>query len=91
VEKTRGAVNSPVKLTIVRGPEKEVKEFTIVRDLIRVHSNYRMAESVRAPKGNLPGGIALVRTANCWRLATSSARRSMFSMERPSSGWANKP
>ena len=38
VEKMRGAINSPVKLKIVRGPKKEVKEFTIVRDLIRVQS-----------------------------------------------------
>ena len=34
----RGAINSPVKLKIVRGPKKEVKDFTIVRDLIRVQS-----------------------------------------------------
>jgi carboxyl-terminal processing protease len=38
VEKMRGAINSPVKLKIVRGPKKEVKDFTIVRDLIRVQS-----------------------------------------------------
>jgi carboxyl-terminal processing protease len=38
VEKMRGAINSPVKLKVVRGPKKEVKDFTIVRDLIRVQS-----------------------------------------------------
>jgi len=38
VEKMRGAINSPVKLKIVRGPKKEVKDYTIVRDLIRVQS-----------------------------------------------------
>src|SRR5208282_4512017 len=38
VEKMRGAINSPVKLKIVRGPKKEVKDFTIVRDLIHVQS-----------------------------------------------------
>ncbi|MBV8105785.1 MAG: S41 family peptidase [Hyphomicrobiales bacterium] len=38
VEKMRGAINSPVKLKIVRGPKKEVKEFSVVRDLIRVQS-----------------------------------------------------
>src|SRR5271156_5601488 len=38
VEKMRGAINSPVKLKIVRGPKKDVKEFTVVRDLIRVQS-----------------------------------------------------
>ena len=38
VEKMRGAINSPVRLKVVRGPKKEVKEFTIVRDLIRVQS-----------------------------------------------------
>jgi carboxyl-terminal processing protease len=38
VEKMRGAINSPVKLKIVRGPKKDVKDFTIVRDLIRVQS-----------------------------------------------------
>jgi carboxyl-terminal processing protease len=36
VGKMRGAINSPVKLKVVRGPKKEVKEFTIVRDLIHV-------------------------------------------------------
>ncbi len=34
----RGAVNSPVKLKVLRGPKKEAKEFTIVRDLIKVTS-----------------------------------------------------
>src|SRR5271163_1439046 len=34
----RGAINSPVRLKVVRGPKKENKEFTIVRDLIRVQS-----------------------------------------------------
>src|SRR5271157_1681140 len=38
VEKMRGAINSPVKLKIVRGPKKEVKDFTLVRDLIKVQS-----------------------------------------------------
>jgi uncharacterized caspase-like protein/membrane-associated protease RseP (regulator of RpoE activity) len=34
VEKMRGAVGSPVKLRIARGPTQEVKEFTVVRDTI---------------------------------------------------------
>jgi len=38
VEKMRGAINSPVKLKVVRGPKKEAKDFTIVRELIRVQS-----------------------------------------------------
>src|SRR3974390_679141 len=38
VEKMRGAINSPVKLKILRGPKKETKDFTIVRDLIKVQS-----------------------------------------------------
>src|SRR5574337_175854 len=38
VEKMRGPINSPVKLKVVRGPKKEVKDFTIVRDLIHVQS-----------------------------------------------------
>jgi len=38
VEKMRGAINSPVKLKVIRGPKKDVKDFTIVRDLIRVQS-----------------------------------------------------
>ena len=38
VEKMRGAVNSAVKLKIVRGPKKEVKDLSIVRDLIKVQS-----------------------------------------------------
>ena len=37
-DKMHGAINSSVKLKIVRGPNKEAKEFTIVRDLIRVQS-----------------------------------------------------
>ena len=38
VEKMRGSINSAVKLKIVRGPKKEAKDFTIVRDLIHVQS-----------------------------------------------------
>ena len=38
VDKMRGAINSPVKLKIARGPNKEVKDFTIVRELITVQS-----------------------------------------------------
>src|SRR5579862_6375280 len=38
VEKMRGSINSPVKLKIVRGPKKDVKDITIVRDLIHVQS-----------------------------------------------------
>jgi carboxyl-terminal processing protease len=38
VDKMRGAVNSPVKLKIMRGASKEVKEFKIVRDVIKVQS-----------------------------------------------------
>ena len=59
VEKMRGVINTPVKLKIVRGPKKEVKEFTIVRDLIRVQSVFRrVGEPVRAPSGKLPFRIA---------------------------------
>ena len=38
VDKMRGSINSPVKLKILRGAKKEVKDFTIVRDLIHVQS-----------------------------------------------------
>ncbi|MGD0639761.1 MAG: S41 family peptidase [Roseiarcus sp.] len=38
VDKMRGAVNSPVRLKILRGASKEVKEFKIVRDVIKVQS-----------------------------------------------------
>ena len=38
VDKMRGAVNSAVKLKIVRGASKESKEFKIVRDVIKVQS-----------------------------------------------------
>src|SRR6202142_4495727 len=31
VDKMRGAINSPVKLKITRGPKKEVKDFTVAR------------------------------------------------------------
>ena len=59
VEKMRGVINTPVKLKIVRGPKKEVKEFTIVRDLIRVQSVFRrVGEPVRAPSGLRPFGIS---------------------------------
>jgi WD40 repeat protein len=59
VEKMRGAVNLPIKLTIVRGPTKEVKEFTIVRDLIRIQSVFRrVGEPVRASSGNHPSSVA---------------------------------
>jgi WD40 repeat protein len=59
VEKLRGALNSPVKLQIVRGPEKEVKEFIIVRDLVRGQSMFhRVGDPVPAPSGRLPFRIA---------------------------------
>jgi carboxyl-terminal processing protease len=38
VDKMRGAINSPVRLKVVRGASKEVKEFKIVRDVIKVQS-----------------------------------------------------
>ena len=38
VDKMRGAVNSAVKLKIARGATKELKEFKIVRDVIKVQS-----------------------------------------------------
>jgi len=38
VDKMRGAINSAVKLKITRGASKEVKEFKIVRDVIKVQS-----------------------------------------------------
>lgn len=57
VEKMRGAIDAPVKLNIVRGPEKEVKEFTIVRDSIHIPFR-RVGEPVRAPSGASPWGIA---------------------------------
>ena len=38
VDKMRGAVNSAVRLKILRGAAKEVKEFKIVRDVIKVQS-----------------------------------------------------
>jgi WD40 repeat protein len=59
VEKVRGAVNLPIKLKIVRGTEKEVKEFTIVRDLIHVQSVFRrVGEPVKAPSGPRSEGVA---------------------------------
>jgi carboxyl-terminal processing protease len=38
VDKMRGAVNSAVRLKILRGAAKEVKEFKIIRDVIKVQS-----------------------------------------------------
>ena len=38
VEKMRGKVNTSVKLTILRGPNKESQDITLVRDEIRVKS-----------------------------------------------------
>ena len=38
VDKMRGAINSTVRLKILRGPAKEVREFKIVRDVIKVQS-----------------------------------------------------
>jgi WD40 repeat protein len=55
VEKMRGAINAAVKLKIVRGAEKEVKELTIVRE--RIQSVFRrVGEPVTAPSGRLPFG-----------------------------------
>src|SRR5260221_3695630 len=38
VDKMRGAVNTPVKLKIVRGPNKEPHDITIVRAIIQIKS-----------------------------------------------------
>ena len=38
VDKMRGPVNSNVRLTLVRGASKEVKEFTVKRDVITIRS-----------------------------------------------------
>jgi carboxyl-terminal processing protease len=38
VDKMRGAVNTPVTLKVVRGPNKDVKEIKIVRDVIKIQS-----------------------------------------------------
>ncbi len=38
VDKMRGAINSPVTLKIQRGPNKDVKDIKIVRDVIKVQS-----------------------------------------------------
>ncbi|HYA73397.1 MAG TPA: S41 family peptidase [Roseiarcus sp.] len=38
VDRMRGAVNSAVRLKILRGPAREVKEFKIIRDIIKVQS-----------------------------------------------------
>jgi carboxyl-terminal processing protease len=38
VDKMRGAVNTPVTLKIARGPNKDVKEIKIVRDVIKIQS-----------------------------------------------------
>ncbi len=38
VDKMRGPVKSNVRLTILRGPSKEVKEFTVTRDVITIRS-----------------------------------------------------
>ena len=65
VEKMRGAINSPVKLQIIRGPEKEVKEFTITRDVVRAQSVFRrVGEPVRAPSGRLPFRAAFSPNGN---------------------------
>jgi len=59
VEKMRGPIHSSVKLRIVRGAEKQVKELTIVRDAIAVRSLFRrVGEPVKAPSGRPPFRIA---------------------------------
>jgi hypothetical protein len=63
-------------------------------DPANVSPNFRrVRESVSAPSGHLPRGVASVRTINCWRSATPMSRRSMSSMERPLSAWegTNRP
>ena len=34
----RGPINASVKLKVVRGPKKDIKDFTVVRELIHVQS-----------------------------------------------------
>ncbi len=58
VAKMRGAVGAPVRLTIVRGPQKTVEAFTLVRDRIPVQPSTRIGDPVRAPSGDKPYRIA---------------------------------
>jgi WD40 repeat protein len=58
-EKMRGAINAAVKVEVVRGPTKEVREFTIVRDVIYAQSVFRrVGEPVKAPNGHRPFRVA---------------------------------
>jgi carboxyl-terminal processing protease len=45
VDKMRGAINTPVTLKIARGPQKDVKEIKIVRDVIKIQSVRSHVES----------------------------------------------
>ena len=59
IAKLRGPIHSSVKLRIARGAEKEVKEFTIVRDAVALQSLFRpVGEPVKAPGGQMPFRIA---------------------------------
>jgi carboxyl-terminal processing protease len=45
VDKMRGAINTPVTLKIARGPQKDVREIKIVRDVIKIQSVRSHVES----------------------------------------------
>jgi carboxyl-terminal processing protease len=44
-DKMRGPPNSPVRIKLVRGPTKEVKEFRLVREIIKLRSVHSHVES----------------------------------------------
>ncbi len=68
VDKMRGKANTPVKLKIERGPNKDVREFTIVREIIHVQSVRSHLES---------GDIGYIRITQFNQQATDGLKKAM--------------
>src|SRR5271156_5810378 len=79
VEKMRGPAKSPVKLTVERGSNRDVKEFTIVREIIHVQSVRSHLES---------GDIGYIRITQFNQEAYDGVRKA-FDHFRAEPGQAN--
>ncbi len=79
VDKMRGKANTPVKLTVERGSNRDLKEFTIVREIIHVQSVRSHLES---------GDIGYIRITQFNQEAYDGVRKA-FDQFRAEPGQAN--
>jgi carboxyl-terminal processing protease len=76
-DKMRGPPNSPVRIKLVRGPTKEVKEFRLVREIIKLRSVHSHVES---------DDIGYIRVAQFDEQAFDGLKAAMEKFERAPGG-----